>query len=123
MKLLIVPVTPFQQNCSVLVDEATGRAVAIDPGGDLDRIDAAVRQAGGTLQKVLLTHGHIDHCGQAGEFAKRHAVPLEGPHVDDRFQFERHGYFVADRLEHSGERPVFNRAVTLRDSWQGGGRR
>ena len=89
MKLLIVPVTPFQQNCSVLVDEATGRAVAIDPGGDLDRIDAAVRQAGGTLQKVLLTHGHIDHCGQAGEYATRHAVPLEGPHVDDRFWIDQ----------------------------------
>jgi len=89
VKLLIVPVTPFQQNCSVLVDEATGRAVAIDPGGDLDRIDAAVRQAGGTLQKVLLTHGHIDHCGQAGEYATRHAVPLEGPHVDDRFWIDQ----------------------------------
>jgi glyoxylase-like metal-dependent hydrolase (beta-lactamase superfamily II) len=89
VKLLIVPVTPFQQNCSVLVDEATGRAVAIDPGGDLDRIDAAVRQAGGTLQKVLLTHGHIDHCGQAGEYAQRHGVPLEGPHVDDRFWIDQ----------------------------------
>ena len=60
MKLLIVPVTPFQQNCSVLVDESTMRAVAIDPGGDLDRIDAALASSGATLEKVLLTHGHID---------------------------------------------------------------
>jgi hypothetical protein len=58
MKLMIVPVTPFQQNCSILVDETTGQAVAIDPGGDLDRIDEALKTAGGKLEKVLLTHGH-----------------------------------------------------------------
>jgi len=89
MKLLIVPVTPFQQNCSILVDEATNRAVAIDPGGDLDRIDAALASTGATLEKVLLTHGHIDHCGQAAEYARRHRVPIEGPHVDDRFWIEQ----------------------------------
>ena len=89
MKLAIVPVTPFQQNCSVLVDEATMRAVAIDPGGDLDRIDAVLAQAGATLEKVLLTHGHIDHCGQAAEYARRHGVPIEGPHRDDRFWIEQ----------------------------------
>ena len=89
MKLLIVPVTPFQQNCSVLVDESTMRAVAIDPGGDLDRIDEAIASTGATLEKVLLTHGHIDHCGQAGEFARRHGVPIEGPHVDDRFWIDQ----------------------------------
>jgi hydroxyacylglutathione hydrolase len=89
MKLLIVPVTPFQQNCSILVDEATMRAVAIDPGGDLDRIDAALASTGATLEKVLLTHGHIDHCGQAAEFAARHGVPIEGPHVADRFWIDQ----------------------------------
>ena len=89
MKLLIVPVTPFQQNCSILVDEATNRAVAIDPGGDLDRIDAALASTGATLEKVLLTHGHIDHCGQAAEYATRHGVPIEGPHLDDRFWIEQ----------------------------------
>jgi hydroxyacylglutathione hydrolase len=89
MKLLIVPVTPFQQNCSLLVDEATSRAVAVDPGGDLDRIDRALAGTGATLEKVLLTHGHIDHCGQAGEYAKRHRVPIEGPHVDDRFWIDQ----------------------------------
>jgi hydroxyacylglutathione hydrolase len=89
MKLVIVPVTPFQQNCSILVDESSSRAVVIDPGGDLDRIDAALAQTGATLEKVLLTHGHIDHCGQAAEYAARHAVPIEGPHRDDKFWIDQ----------------------------------
>jgi len=85
MKLLVVPVTPFQQNCSVLVCEETLRAAVVDPGGDLDRIDAALGSQGARLEKVLLTHGHIDHCGQAGAYAQRHGVPIEGPHEEDRF--------------------------------------
>lgn len=89
MKLLIVPVTPFQQNCSILVDEATQRAVVIDPGGDLDRIDQALASTGATLEKVLLTHGHIDHCGQAAEYAHRHGVTIEGPHIDDKFWIDQ----------------------------------
>ena len=89
MKLLIVPVTPFMQNCSVLVCEHTGKAVAIDPGGDLDRVEAALRSEGATLEKVFLTHGHIDHCGQAGQFAQRHRVPIEGPQREDRFWIEQ----------------------------------
>jgi len=89
MKLLIVPVTPFQQNCSILVDEATMRAVVIDPGGDLDRVDAALSSTGAALEKVLLTHGHIDHCGQAAEYAARHGVPIEGPHLADKFWIDQ----------------------------------
>ena len=85
----IVPVTPFQQNCSVIVCTATGRAAAVDPGGDLDRIEAALARLGGTLEKVLLTHGHIDHCGAAGELAARCSVPIEGPHPADRFWIEQ----------------------------------
>lgn len=89
LSLAIVPVTPFQQNCSVLVDTDTGTAAVVDPGGDLDRIDAVLGETGARLQKVLLTHGHADHCGQAAEFARRHGVPLEGPHVDDRFWIDQ----------------------------------
>jgi hydroxyacylglutathione hydrolase len=89
VQLLIVPVTPFQQNCSILVDEGSARAVVVDPGGDLDRIDAALAGTGATLEKVLLTHGHIDHCGQAAEYAKRHGVPIEGPHRDDKFWIDQ----------------------------------
>lgn len=89
MKLAIVPVTPFAQNCSLLICEETNQAAAFDPGGDLDRIDQALAQTGATLEKVFLTHGHIDHCGQAGEYAKRHGVPLEGPQVEDRFWIQQ----------------------------------
>lgn len=89
LKVAVVPVTPFQQNCSVIACERTLRAAAIDPGGDLDRIDAALARLGGTLEKVLLTHGHIDHCGQAAEYARRHGVPIEGPHEADRFWIDQ----------------------------------
>ena len=77
------------QNCSVLVCERTGRAVAIDPGGDLDRIESALRSESAALEKIFLTHGHIDHCGQAGQFAQRHRVPIEGPQREDRFWIEQ----------------------------------
>lgn len=89
MKLAIVPVTPFAQNCSLLICEETGRAAAFDPGGDLDRIDEALAHTGAKLEKVFLTHGHIDHCGQAGEYARRHGVPLEGPQIEDRFWIDQ----------------------------------
>jgi hydroxyacylglutathione hydrolase len=89
MKLMIVPVTPFQQNCSILIDETTAQAAVVDPGGDLDQIDAALAQSGATLQKVLVTHGHLDHCGMAAEFARRHGVPIEGPHEADRFWIDQ----------------------------------
>ena len=89
LALAIVPVTPFAQNCSVLVDTDTAAAAVVDPGGDLDRIEDALRETGGRLEKVLLTHGHIDHCGRAAEFARRHGVPIEGPHVDDRFWIDQ----------------------------------
>jgi hydroxyacylglutathione hydrolase len=89
MKLLIVPVTPFMQNCSLLICEQSGRAVAIDPGGDLDQIDEALAGTGAQLEKVFLTHGHIDHCGESAIYARRHGVPLEGPQQADRFWIEQ----------------------------------
>ncbi len=106
MKLAIVPVTPFAQNCSLLICEETQRAAVFDPGGDLDLIDQTLAKTGATLEKVFLTHGHIDHCGQAGEYAKRHGVPLEGPQVEDRFwiaqlpeQGKRFGFPHLDAFE------------------------
>jgi hydroxyacylglutathione hydrolase len=89
MKLLIVPVTPFMQNCSVLICEQSGRAAAVDPGGDLDQIDQALAETGAQLEKVFLTHGHIDHCGESALYARRHGVPLEGPQQADRFWIEQ----------------------------------
>lgn len=81
----IVPVTAFEQNCSLVVCPQTQRAALIDPGGDLDRLQAIVNERGVQVEKILLTHGHIDHCGQAGLLAKRLGVPIEGPHPDDEF--------------------------------------
>lgn len=89
MKVTLVPVTPFQQNCSLLVCEETGRAAVIDPGGDLDVILAEVEQQQATLEKILLTHGHIDHCGGTAELATRLRLPVEGPQREDAFWIDQ----------------------------------
>jgi hydroxyacylglutathione hydrolase len=82
----IIPVTPLSQNCTVLWCDETRRAAAVDPGGDLDQIEAVISEEGLTLEKVLVTHGHLDHCGGAAELAERAGgVPIEGPHPDDKF--------------------------------------
>jgi glyoxylase-like metal-dependent hydrolase (beta-lactamase superfamily II) len=85
MKVAIIPVTPFQQNCSLLVCEQTRRAAVVDPGGDLELILAAVEEQGAELEKILLTHGHIDHCGGTAQLSRELGLPVEGPHIDDRF--------------------------------------
>jgi hydroxyacylglutathione hydrolase len=81
----IVPVTPFQQNCTILWCEATKRAAVIDPGGDLDRVERAIAQAGVTVDRIWITHGHIDHAGGAAELKENLGVPVEGPHQADKF--------------------------------------
>lgn len=88
MRVGIVPVTAFEQNCSLIWCTRTMRGALIDPGGDLDRLKQALAQTGVTLEKILVTHGHIDHCGQAGILAREMGVPIEGPHEDDRFWLE-----------------------------------
>lgn len=89
VKLTIVPVTPYQQNCSLVVCTRTLRAALVDPGGEVDRLLAAVTQSGATLEKVLVTHGHVDHCGGAAEVAERTGVPIEGPQREDAFWIDR----------------------------------
>jgi len=89
LKAAIIPVTPLQQNCTLLWCTETMRGAFVDPGGDLDRLKAAAKQAGVTIEKILLTHGHIDHCGSAGILAKELAVPIEGPQEEDRFWIAR----------------------------------
>jgi glyoxylase-like metal-dependent hydrolase (beta-lactamase superfamily II) len=84
-KALIVPVTPFQQNCTLLWCEASKRAVVIDPGGDLPNVEAAIAQAGVTVEGIWLTHGHVDHVGGAADLKARLGVSIEGPHRDDLF--------------------------------------
>jgi len=88
LKAAILPVTPFQQNCCLLWNDETMRGAVSDPGGDLDRIMQTVDELGITLEKVLLTHGHLDHASAAGELARRFHIPIEGPHRDDLFLIE-----------------------------------
>ena len=80
-----VPVTPFQQNCSIVWCDATHQAAVIDPGGDLDLLLAEVQRLGLTLTQIWLTHGHIDHAGGTAKLARALGVPIEGPQEEDRF--------------------------------------
>ncbi len=89
MKFTIIPVTPFQQNCSLLWCEQTGQAAVVDPGGDIDLVIEAIERARVTPQKILLTHGHIDHAGGTAEIAARLKIPIEGPQREDRFWIDQ----------------------------------
>lgn len=88
LKVVVVPVTPFQQNCSLLWCQQTGKGAAIDPGGDVEQIVAAAQEHGIEIERLLITHGHIDHAGGAAALAERLGVPIEGPHESDRFLIE-----------------------------------
>jgi len=85
MKALILPVTPFQQNCSIIWDDFSRRAAVVDPGGDLERVVAELERHKLTLEKILLTHAHLDHAAGTAALAKLKGVPIEGPHPDDQF--------------------------------------
>ncbi len=85
LKSAIVPVTPLQQNCTLFWCSETMKGVVIDPGGDVDQIQDALTQAGVSVDKILLTHGHFDHVGGAMDLAERLHVPIVGPHRDDEF--------------------------------------
>jgi glyoxylase-like metal-dependent hydrolase (beta-lactamase superfamily II) len=99
LKAAIIPVTPLQQNCAILWEEATKAAAVIDPGGDVDRILEAIAQFDVRPEKILLTHGHIDHAGGAaalrdalrkmGDAGDAAEIPIEGPDERDRFLLER----------------------------------
>jgi glyoxylase-like metal-dependent hydrolase (beta-lactamase superfamily II) len=88
-RVVVIPVTPFQQNCALVWCENSRRGAVVDPGGDLDRVQLAIKQAGVKPEKILLTHGHIDHAGGAAELSEVLAVPIEGPHRADLFLLER----------------------------------
>ncbi|KAF0810140.1 metallo-beta-lactamase family protein [Alcanivorax sp. S71-1-4] len=115
MKYAILPVTQFQQNCSFLVCEDTGKLAICDPGGDIASIEAAIRELGAEPEKILVTHGHIDHAGAVAELARKLGIPVEGPHEDDRFwidmlpqQSQMFGFppaeaFTPDRWLHHGD--------------------
>ena len=109
MRAAIIPVTPLQQNCSLIWCTKTMRGALVDPGGDLDRLKAAVAKAGVTLEKLLVSHGHVDHCGQAGILAEELGLPIEGPHEDDR-------YWIA-KLDEDGARYGINGKVFEPTRW------
>lgn len=85
MKVTVIPVTPFQQNCSLLQCGETGRGAVVDPGGDLDRIRAFIGKEGIEMEKILVTHAHIDHAGGVAQLARELGLPIEGPHPEDQF--------------------------------------
>jgi len=86
--LEVVPVTAFQQNASVLRCRKSGRGALIDPGGEPERLLAAARAGGVELEKILLTHGHIDHAGATAGLQRTLSLPVEGPHREERFWIE-----------------------------------
>jgi hydroxyacylglutathione hydrolase len=106
MLALIIPVTAFQQNCSLIWDEATSRGAVVDPGGDLDQVLAAADEHGVVLEKVLLTHAHLDHASGAAALAEARGIPIEGPQREDKFWIDnlpeaaqRYGFPPARRFE------------------------
>lgn len=81
----IIPVTPFQQNCTIIFDTETKEGVVVDPGGDADRIAETARREGITIKEIWITHGHIDHAGGADELREMTGAPVIGPHKDDQY--------------------------------------
>jgi hydroxyacylglutathione hydrolase len=94
LKAFIIPVTPFQQNCSLVYDDGSKVGAIVDPGGDVPMILQAIRESGIAIEKILITHGHIDHAGGAAELKDALNVPIEGPHPEDKF--------LLDALDQSG---------------------
>jgi glyoxylase-like metal-dependent hydrolase (beta-lactamase superfamily II) len=97
----IVPVTPFAQNCSLIWDKVSKRAVLVDPGGEADKLLGAIEELGLELAEIWLTHGHLDHAGAADEIRERTGVPVIGPHKDDQFWMDEIGAHWA-RYGHPG---------------------
>ena len=89
MEYRIIPVTPFEQNCTLLWCPQTMKGAFVDPGGDIERLLAVAAQLGVAVEKILLTHGHIDHAGGAGELKERLGVPIEGPQREEAFWLDQ----------------------------------
>lgn len=109
MRVGIIPVTPLEQNCSLIWCTRTMKGALIDVGGDLDKVRGAVAKVGVTIEKLLVTHGHMDHCGATAVYARELGVPIEGPHQDD--------IFWLDRLEESGRQYRMPAENFVPDRW------
>jgi len=106
---MIVPVTPFQQNCSLVWNDDTRIGAVVDPGGDVDVILKAIGQEKVTVEKILLTHGHIDHAGGAAELRDKLKVAIEGPHTEDAF--------LLAKLPESGAQFGYRARAVTPDRW------
>ena len=114
IRALIAPVTPLQQNCTIVWCAKTKKAAVIDPGGEIPRLLGALEAQGLTLEKIWVTHGHLDHAGGTAELKERTGVPVEGPHPDDQFWI--------DDIEQSGARWGLPGARSFTpDRWLGDG--
>jgi hydroxyacylglutathione hydrolase len=88
IKALIAPVTPLAQNCTIVWCAKTRKAAIIDPGGEVPRLLEALKAHDLTLEKIWITHGHLDHAGGAAALQAATGAPIEGPHPDDAFWIE-----------------------------------
>ncbi len=121
MKAIVIPVTPLIQNCTLLCCEETSKAAVVDAGGETERILAAAGEAGVEIEKILVTHAHVDHAGGVAELAERLKVPIEGPQREDSYwidllprQSREYGLpparpFVPDRWLEHGDKVTFGR--------------
>ncbi|MFT5808432.1 MAG: hydroxyacylglutathione hydrolase [Moritella dasanensis] len=89
MQVNVIPVTPFEQNCSLLICPETKKAAIVDPGGDIDKILSQVKKHGVEVEKIFLTHGHMDHVGGTEALAAVLKVSIEGPHIADKFWLDQ----------------------------------
>ncbi len=115
MKASIIPVTPYQQNCSLIWCENTMKGAVIDPGGDLDRVLDEAEKNGVTIENIFMTHSHLDHAGGTAELQKKLGITIEGPHKDDAWliaklpdECAKHGFpaaetFTPDRWLNNGD--------------------
>ncbi|HEY1708772.1 MAG TPA: MBL fold metallo-hydrolase [Rhizomicrobium sp.] len=110
LKAAVIPVTPYQQNCSLVWCTRTMRGAFVDPGGETEKLKELARLQGVTIEKILLTHGHLDHASGAAKLAREHGVKVEGPHRDDQF--------LLDDLGRNAKRPGFGDAENCTpDRW------
>jgi len=106
----IIPVTSFQQNCSLLWCDKTQQAVLVDPGGDVELLLSAIKEKNVSLKAVWLTHGHLDHIGASAEIIKIFNIPVIGPHIDDQFLIEA----IPQQIQMFGFSPV---DLFMPDEW------
>lgn len=110
LKVAVIPVTPYQQNCSLIWCTKTMSGAFVDPGGDTEKLREIARLQGVIIEKILLTHGHLDHASGAAKLAREYGVKIEGPHRDDQF--------LLDDLGRNAKRPGFGDAENcIPDRW------